>query len=108
MSCHKHFSFQDWGTVDVQKFRVSSNGGRKFTLDDNIEYGNYMMLMWESPLFDQNEETNDGALHNFKTAFPGGFAWEVLEVFLGKRNMFSLPLLCQKSQESVQYGGACP
>ena len=75
---------QDWGTLDTQKFRLRSNGSRPFTLKDNMEYGSYKMLMWNSPLFDKDKETNEGALHNFKQAFPGGFAWEVLEVFSGE------------------------
>ena len=49
-----------------------------------ILVGNYIMLMWDSPLFDASKETSDSALTTFKAAFPAGFAWEVLEVQSGR------------------------
>ncbi|XP_060572428.1 uncharacterized protein LOC132730494 [Ruditapes philippinarum] len=74
---------RDWGSVDPDKFYISSNGGRKFNLDDNIEYGNYNMLMDESVLYDASKETNDSSHELFRKTFDNKFPWEVLEVQSG-------------------------
>lgn len=74
---------KDWQSVERDTFRISVNGGRQFTLKDNIEIGNYNILMWDSPLYQAKEETNISSHKLFRQAMPGGFAWEVLEVFSG-------------------------
>ena len=63
-------------------FKISCNGGRKFDLADNIELGNYNILMHESPLYDATQ-TNQASHDLFRGTFLSGFAWEVLEVFSG-------------------------
>lgn len=42
------------------------------------------MMMDNSPLFDASKETNASSHLLFKTAFPDGFAWELLELYSGK------------------------
>ncbi|XP_033760563.1 pathogen-related protein-like [Pecten maximus] len=74
---------EDWQSIERDTFTISSNGGRRFKLKDNIEIGNYNMLMWDSPLYQAEEETNQSSHQLFRQAMPGGFAWEVLEVFSG-------------------------
>jgi hypothetical protein len=60
------------------------NMGRRFDLQFNIENGNYNMMLLNSPMFDVSKETNESSHTKFKTAFPGGFAWELLEILAGK------------------------
>ncbi|WAQ93879.1 PRPX-like protein, partial [Mya arenaria] len=55
---------------------------KKFTLEDNIKLGNYNILMADSPLYDASI-TNQQSHDIFRTALPGGFAWEVLDVYSG-------------------------
>ena len=40
-------------------------------------------MLETSPLFDVSKETNESSHKIFTTAFPDGFAWEVLDVFSG-------------------------
>ena len=70
--------------MDKKVFEISANGGKRFTLADNIEIGNYNMLMAESPLYDAINETNQSSHDLFRSTFKSGFPWEVLEVFGGK------------------------
>ena len=76
------FLLQDWGSVDPEKFFINANGGRKFNLADNIELGNYNMLLVDCVLWKPgpNEESQD----MFKNALPDGFAWELIEITSGK------------------------
>lgn len=78
--------FQDWKSVDKKVFTISSNGGKKFNLDDNISIGNYNILMCESPLYNAVKETNQSSHDLFRNVFKTGFAWEVLQVFSGESN----------------------
>lgn len=73
--------FQDWGSVDPEKFTINANGGHKFTLADNIEIGNYNMLLTDCILW--KPETNLESHDLFRGALPGGFAWELLELQSG-------------------------
>ena len=75
---------QDWQTVDPANFQISINGGKPSSLDTLVEAGSYAVFMKDSPLYDVDDKHS--ALESFKAAFPGGFAWEVLEVFSGKKD----------------------
>ncbi|XP_045204664.1 uncharacterized protein LOC123557317 [Mercenaria mercenaria] len=74
---------QDWGSVDQNVFCIKVNGGKKFYLDDNIEIGNYNILMQDSILYDASKETNDSSHELFRNVFKSGFPWELLEVYSG-------------------------
>ena len=74
--------FQDWGSIDPEKFTINSNGGHKFSLKDNIERGNYNMLLDDCILW--RPETNQESHDMFRGALPGGFAWELVELTSGK------------------------
>ena len=54
------------------------------TGEDNVAMGNYLMLLEASPLYDTSTESKDESQSVFKKCFPGGFAWELLDVFSGK------------------------
>jgi len=78
---------KDWKTVDIERYNLRTNGGSPKNLEDTIKDGNYILTMDESPLFDVKKETNESAHVLFKTAFPGGFAWELLDLFSGTMNI---------------------
>ncbi|KAK3088023.1 hypothetical protein FSP39_013622 [Pinctada imbricata] len=80
-STHKE-RLQDWKSV-TQDFAFQVNGGPKFNAKDNVDRGNYNMLLEGSPLYDVCKESNASSHEMFKKAFPEGFAWELLEVFSG-------------------------
>ena len=52
--------------------------------------GNYLMFLEDSPLYDTTLVSNEEAQDSFKECFPGGFAWEVLDVFSGRRSESSI------------------
>lgn len=66
-------------------FFISSNNGKKFNLDDNINIGNYNILLHDSVLYDTSKLSNEESHGLFRNVFKDGFAWEVLEVFSGKK-----------------------
>lgn len=74
---------QDWQTVDRENFTVRANGGYIGSLQDNIDIGNYNIMLMQSPLFD-GTIPRQKSVDLFFNAFPGGFAWELLELFSGE------------------------
>ena len=74
---------QDWGSVDVEKYHISTNGGPRKDLAETIRRGNYNMTMEQSPLLDVSKETWESSHNLFRDAFPGGFFWELLDLFSG-------------------------
>ncbi|KAL5008192.1 hypothetical protein ScPMuIL_013773 [Solemya velum] len=85
-SSHK-MDAKDWHTVDKETFRINVNGKFDYTLADNISKGNYQLLLADSPLYDTDKESNSSSHKLFKTVFPTGFAWELLELFSGPPNV---------------------
>lgn len=77
-------NFKDWGTVDPERYIFRTNGGAPKDLENNIQNGNYNMMMDNSPLFDVSKETNASSHALFKECFPDGFAWELLDLLSGK------------------------
>ena len=67
------------------KFTVSVNGGPVFTLQDNLDIGNVNILLDSCVLFKPGSETLQSSYDLFKGALPGGFAWELTELFSGNR-----------------------
>ena len=65
------------------KFTISSNGGPTFTLKDNLEIGNYNILLDSCVLYQRNSESLQSSHDLFKGALPGGFAWELTELLSG-------------------------
>ena len=79
------FLYQDWGTVNPECYTISANDGQKFDLQEEIDVGTYNMLMSTSVLYDAANTSFQDSHTLFKTAFPRGFAWEVLEVLAGRK-----------------------
>lgn len=77
------FSFQDWGTIDPDTYGFSTNGGTRHDIQFNIDNGNYNMMLIDCPLFDVTKETNKSSHDLFKTCFPDGFAWELMDILSG-------------------------
>lgn len=70
-----------WLSVVQEKFRTRVNGGPWASCQDIAEKGGYTLMIGDSPYYDGSAETFDSSHDVFHEAFPGGFFWEVLEVF---------------------------
>jgi len=71
-----------WKSMDVSKFRVAVNGGCPATAQLMADIGPYNLLIGETTHYTGKVSFEDSN-SNFSSAFPEGFAWEVLEVFSG-------------------------
>lgn len=70
-----------WVSMVSERFRTRVNGGPWATSADLVEQGSYNVLIGDSPFYDRARQTFDSSHDTFHTAMPGGFFWEVLEVF---------------------------
>ena len=62
------------------KFTVQINGGPMFTLKDDLEIGAYNIFLDGCVLYQRGSESLQSAHDLFKSALPGGFAWELTEL----------------------------
>jgi SnoaL-like polyketide cyclase len=76
-----------WLSVVNEQFRMSSNGGVEYTASDVVKAGTYNLFMPDTEDYKASEETFESSGKLFRTAFPKGFLWEVLEVFSGPPNV---------------------
>ncbi|WOG97176.1 hypothetical protein DCAR_0416516 [Daucus carota subsp. sativus] len=80
---------EDFKTVDTQKFTLSVNGRQGLTMGDikRIKGGYNAMLQTQLPehyrVYNPAEESADSSHVVFTTAFPRGFALEILHVYAG-------------------------
>lgn len=72
---------QEWISVVQDKFRMSTNGGTNYKLEDLLESGTYKLLIGDTQHYKASEEDFETSTHLFHSAFPEGFLWEVLEVY---------------------------
>lgn len=72
---------EQWVTVVLDKFRTRTNGGPWYTPRDIAEKGSYNLFIGEAQHYSARQETFESSSELFRTAFPGGFFWEVLEVY---------------------------
>jgi hypothetical protein len=70
-----------WVSMVADKIQVSVNGGRPVGSAELAERGSYNILIGENPYYSASEETFESSHHVFHEAFPGGFFWEVLDVY---------------------------
>ncbi|WP_131747226.1 ester cyclase [Frankia sp. Cppng1_Ct_nod] len=70
-----------WVSMVADQLRVRVNGGPSATAEDLVEKGSYNMLIGENPYYSASEETFESSHQVFHDAFPGGFFWEVLDVY---------------------------
>jgi hypothetical protein len=70
-----------WVTVVMDRFKTNTNGGPWYTPRDIAERGSYNLFIGETQHYSGAAETFESSSALFKTAFPGGFFWELLEVY---------------------------
>nr|WP_256789181.1 SnoaL-like polyketide cyclase [Frankia sp. AvcI1] len=71
----------EWVSMVADKVRVSVNGGPGVGSAELAERGSYNVLIGENPYYSATEESFESSHDVFHEAFPGGFFWEVLEVY---------------------------
>ncbi|XP_043694513.1 pathogen-related protein-like [Telopea speciosissima] len=81
-------SLDDWKTVNLDKFTLSINGGRAFTLEEVNKIGGYNAFLQTSlperlNAYNPSSFTSESSHEAFSTTFPRGFALEILEVYSG-------------------------
>ncbi|KAK4429559.1 Pathogen-related protein [Sesamum alatum] len=80
---------EDYKTVDPKKFVIGINGTQFFTLEEVGKIGGSYNVFLQTSLpsefrvFDPEKETYESSQAAFKTAFPRGFAVEILQVYSG-------------------------
>ncbi|KAJ3684868.1 hypothetical protein LUZ61_014032 [Rhynchospora tenuis] len=81
----------DFKSINHEKFTLSVNGRKPLSGEETLSLGSYnAMLETSMPpelcpkgYYNSKEETFESSHENFRSAFPRGFAWEVLEVYSG-------------------------
>lgn len=71
----------EWVSMVADKVKVSVNGGPRVGAAELAERGSYNVLIGENPYYSANDESFESSHDVFHEAFPGGFFWEVLEVY---------------------------
>lgn len=74
---------KQWLSVVPEHFRMSTNGGSRYTITDLIKAGTYKLMIGNTQHYKASEEDFETSTNLFHTAFPDGFLWEVLEVYSG-------------------------
>lgn len=80
---------QDWKTINPDKFRFSVNGAEEITAKQIGERGGSYNVFLQTTLppelrvFDPAQESTETSQATFTTAFPRGFALEILQVYSG-------------------------
>ncbi|OAY23625.2 pathogen-related protein [Manihot esculenta] len=81
--------FDDYKSIDPKKFTFGLNGRKPVTLEGITRLGGGYNIFMQTSLpvklraYDPEKETVDTAHVAFTTAFPRGFAFEVLQVYSG-------------------------
>ncbi|KAK7244162.1 hypothetical protein RIF29_38980 [Crotalaria pallida] len=79
---------QDFKTINPEKFKLFVNGREGLSAEETLSSGSYNALLGSSlpeefKPYKANEETFESSHEAFKSAFPRGFAWEVIKVYTG-------------------------
>ncbi|KAL5720043.1 hypothetical protein ACHQM5_012753 [Ranunculus cassubicifolius] len=79
---------QDFTTINPEKFKLFVNGREGLSGEETLEMGSYNALLKTSmpeefQYYKSDQETHESSHDMFKTAFPRGFAWEVMSVYSG-------------------------
>ncbi|XP_013390487.1 uncharacterized protein LOC106158908 [Lingula anatina] len=75
---------KEWKSIAYDVFKMQINGGKYFSADELADVGSYNALLADAPLFKATGEKQEILHGQYKEAFPGGFAWEVLDVISGR------------------------
>ncbi|KAH7651452.1 NTF2-like protein [Dioscorea alata] len=81
-------NIHDFKTINPQKFKLFVNGRKGLSGEETLELGSYNALLKTSmpekfQYYKTEKETFESSHEVFRTAFPRGFAWEVLSVYSG-------------------------
>ncbi|KAK0601235.1 hypothetical protein LWI29_022364 [Acer saccharum] len=79
---------QDFKTINPDKFQLFVNGRKGLSGEEVLKLGSYNALLKTSlpeefKYYKAEEETFTSSHDAFRSAFPRGFAWEVLSVYSG-------------------------
>ncbi|KAJ8616522.1 hypothetical protein MRB53_035894 [Persea americana] len=79
---------EDFKSINKEKFRFFVNGREALSGEETLRLGSYNALLQnnlpeEYKYYKVDEESFESSHEVFRTAFPRGFAWEVLEVYSG-------------------------
>jgi hypothetical protein len=70
-----------WVSMVNERFRTRVNGGAWADAAAIAERGSYNILIGDNLFYAAEQESFDSSHETFHRAFPGGFLWEVLEVY---------------------------
>ncbi|OIV92457.1 hypothetical protein TanjilG_02220 [Lupinus angustifolius] len=79
---------QDFKTINPHKFKFFVNGREGLSAEETLRLGSYNALLGSSlpeelKPYKADKETFESSHETFKSAFPRGFAWEVIKVYTG-------------------------
>ncbi|XP_010924734.2 pathogen-related protein [Elaeis guineensis] len=79
---------EDLKTINPDKFKFAVNGRQALSGEETLKLGTYNALLQSSlpedlQYYKAGSETFESSHELFRTTFPRGFAWEVMEVYSG-------------------------
>ncbi|KAL3508779.1 hypothetical protein ACH5RR_028180 [Cinchona calisaya] len=79
---------QDFRTINPEKFKLIVNGREGLSGEETLKLGSYNALLKSSmpeefKYYKAEEESFESSHDAFRSAFPRGFAWEVITVYSG-------------------------
>lgn len=79
---------KDFRTINPEKFKLFVNGRDGLSAEETLKVGSYNALLKSSmpdefKYYKADEETFESSHNAFRSAFPRGFAWEVINVYTG-------------------------
>ncbi|XP_054814747.1 pathogen-related protein isoform X2 [Prosopis cineraria] len=79
---------QDFKSINPHKFKLFVNGREGLSGEETLRMGSYNALLQNSlpepfRYYKAEEETFESSHEAFRSAFPRGFAWEVIKVYTG-------------------------
>ncbi|XP_009801126.1 pathogen-related protein isoform X2 [Nicotiana sylvestris] len=79
---------KDFRTINPEKFKLFVNGREALSAEETLKLGSYNALLKSSvpeefKYYKADEESFESSHDAFRSAFPRGFAWEVINVYTG-------------------------
>ncbi|XP_006358936.1 pathogen-related protein [Solanum tuberosum] len=79
---------KDFRTINPEKFKLFVNGRDGLSAEETLKVGSYNALLKSSmpdefKYYKADKETFESSHNAFRSAFPRGFAWEVINVYTG-------------------------
>ncbi|OIT01861.1 PREDICTED: pathogen-related protein [Nicotiana attenuata] len=79
---------KDFRTINPEKFKLFVNGREGLSAEETLKVGSYNALLKSSmpeefKYYKADEESFESSHDAFRSAFPRGFAWEVINVYTG-------------------------